>query len=243
MKNLHQNDNTFSSAILDLEETKFGDPTGVNEEAETISTDDGFWEIIGSVVKDNPNEYYAKLEGFKQHFATSKDRSSTNETHNPDKFNEFVYVSSEERYYNRKSVKHSLKQGAFNSEMTIHIPRDDGKKVAGSAHWHFAENVRNFATALSYAPSEQEFFYDDGTKCFNTFNQPNYPTSKPHENSEAVRRVKGHLERFTLKKPSTSSNGGHTMSKIQAQRCFGRLRLLALKGQENHFQSVSFRLR
>jgi hypothetical protein len=199
MTNTQNNHDSFDDFIDELngeKEPAFGDPTGVSEEQDNRSNDEAFWEIIGNTVSENPDKFYTKMEAFKKHFVEFKDKNSNNETHNPDKFDEFVYVTSEERYYNRKSVKHSLKQGAFNSEMTIHIPRDDGKKVAGSAHWHFSENVRHFATALSYAPSEQEFFYDDGTKCFNTFIMPNYPAPKPYESSEAVKRVKAHLEKF-----------------------------------------------
>ena len=170
MTNTQNNRDSFDDFVAELngeQETAFGDPsTGEPVGRENLDTDEAemmmFYEVIGQNAKSE--QLTSWLDKYKAFKAEPKAGGAVADTHNPALFDEYVFINTEERYYKRKHMKNGVKQGAFNAEMSIHIPKEDGRKVAGSAHWYFAEHTRNFADVLGYAPGQPEYFHDEGSR-------------------------------------------------------------------------------
>ena len=202
MTNPTNNRDSFDNFIAELngeQEIAFGDPSsGEPVIRENLDTDEAemmlFYEVIGQNAESE--QLTSWLDKYKAFKAEQKAGGVVADTHNPDLFDEYVFINTEERYYRRKHMKNGVKQGAFNAEMSIHIPKEDGRKLAGSAHWYFAEHTRNFADILGYAPGQPEYFHDEGSRCFNTFVQPKYPAEKAYEDNDVVLRIKRHLDRY-----------------------------------------------
>ena len=167
------------------------------EMPDNLDTDKAFLDLLGEAVVAQPSEQmtakFSEIASGLSEFLQLTNPLNTGTR----KFEDYVYLSTEERYYKKSNPAISLKQGGFNAELHNDIPTDDsGKKTEGSAHWYFIKNVCQTADTLSYAPSKPKLFNEFGKRCLNTFSEPAYPTLQAHDNNVAVEAVKKHLERY-----------------------------------------------
>lgn len=169
----------------------------LNETPDNLDTDKAFLDILGEVVVAHPSEQVtAKFSEIASGLNDFLQRANPLPT-GVRKFEDYVYLSTEERYYKKSNPAVSMKQGGFNAELYNDIPTDEnGRKVEGSAHWYFIKTVGQTADTLSYAPSKPKLFVEFGKRCLNTFTEPTYPKLESHEGNVAVEAVKKHLERY-----------------------------------------------